>query len=73
MECCNNEASEVVQPGVGLKFDVESNMVYVGVFMTEGSASLGLSLDEARHLKDNLDKVISEAEAAEKVRLDNAG
>jgi hypothetical protein len=70
MECCNNapvavEVSEqAIQNGVGLKFDSALNMVFLGVFMNEGSASIGLSLDEARHLKENLDKVIVEAEAA---------
>lgn len=63
-ECENNcEAPQEQQPGVGLKFDPEANAVFLGVFMQGGAASIGLSLEETRHFKDNLDKVISEAEA----------
>lgn len=81
MEDCKEcpEGDAVTQaPGVGLKFDDAANMVYLGVFMQEGSASIGLSLEETRHFKDNLDKVILEAEAynaglnsGEETTLDN--
>lgn len=53
---------EQQQSGVGLKFDENINMIFLGVIMNEGSASIGLSLEEARHVKENLDKVILEAE-----------
>lgn len=62
MEECT-ECEKVQSPGVGLKFDMEANAIFLGVFMTEGGASIGLSLEEARHLKENLDKVILESEA----------
>lgn len=76
-ECCKNQndcqndvqnetgiaEQKVNQLGVGLKFDNVSKMIFLGVFLENGHASVALSIDEANDLKLNLEKVVAEATA----------
>ena len=62
---------EPIQSGIGLRFDCDNNMIAVGIITQAGNASLGITLEEAKSFADNLNKVISEAEAfAEGYRAD---